>query len=220
MLRNLEELHRIQREVATRVILKDVFNKPITSVAGIDAAFLGDLAVLTYVIADYTTLEIKSRKTSIARLDFPYVPTLFSFREGPPIIDLIKSVEFKPDIFLLNSQGIAHPMLCGCASYIGVLGNVPTIGVAARKLCGEYDCEPEKAGEYVPLQFNEKAVGWVLKSKQGCRPIFISPGHLVSLKSSLDIVLRCIKNQKLPEPIYLAHSIANEEKKQLQLNIS
>ena len=178
-------------------------------------AFLDNLAIVACVIIDYHSLVTIFEKVSIERLGFPYVSTLLSFREGPPMINLIKSIEFRPDIFLINSQGIAHPMLCGCASHVGVLANAPTIGVAAQKLCGEYDHQPEKVGDYVPLNFDGKPVGWVLKSKEKCRQIYVSPGHLVSLNSSIDIVVECVKNHKLPEPLYLAHTLANEKKRKM-----
>ena len=213
--RNLEEMRRLQREIAEKVVLEDRFKKLITTVAGVDMAFSDDLAVTACVVADYDSLKVKARKTSIARLDFPYIPTLLCFREGPPIIDIISSLEPKPDVFLINAQGIAHPILCGCASHVGVLANVPTIGVAARKLCGEYDRELREVGEYAPLYYGGRGVGWVLKSRGGCRPIFVSPGHMVSLNSSLDVVVKCIKDHKFPEPLYLAHMVANEEKRKI-----
>jgi len=208
-------MRHIQREIAGRVVLEDGFKKPIASVAGIDTASLHDLAFTACVTVDYNSLEVKAKKTSMARLDFPYIPTFLGFREGPPIIDIISSLELKADVFLINAQGIAHPVLCGCASYVGVLANAPTIGVAARKLCGECDHEPKKVGESVPLYYGGRAVGWSLKSREGCRPILVSPGHLVSLQSSLDIAIKCIKNHKLPEPLHLAHTIANDEKRRM-----
>jgi deoxyribonuclease V len=206
-------MRRIQREIAARVILEDEFNKDITSVAGIDIAFLNDLAIVSCITLSYNSLETRFKTLSTARISFPYISTLLSFREAPPIIDLINSIELKADVFLINAHGIAHPFFCGCASYVGVLANIPTIGVASRNLCGEYGDEPKDAREYVPMYYGGRSIGWVFKSKRDCRPIFISPGHLISLKSSLDITAKCTKNHKLPEPLYLAHIVANEEKR-------
>jgi len=143
------------------------------------------------------------------------VPTFLGFREGPAIVKLIKLRRRTPDVFLINAQGIAHPLFCGCASHVGVLAQKPVIGVAASNLCGEYDCEPVEVGDAVPMRYNGRVVGWVLKSKAGCNPIFVSPGHLVSLESSLKIVKDCLKNHKLPEPLQQAHRLANDERNKL-----
>jgi deoxyribonuclease V len=211
----LEGMRRFQKEVAKKVILEDTFKKPITNVGGIDLAFIDNLGILAYIIVDYKSLKTSAKKFSAAKLCFPYISTLLSFREGPPIIDIINSVELKPEILFINAQGIAHPMLCGCASHVGVLTNVPTIGVASQNLCGIYSREPKDVDEYISLLYGGKVVGWALKSKTGCRPIFVSPGHRVSLKSSLDITMKCIKDHKLPEPLHLAHIAANEEKRRI-----
>lgn len=211
----LEDKRRTLRELACSVVLEDNFEGPITSVGGVDLAFMDDLAVVACVTVDYDSLQVKFEEVSTARLDFPYVSTLLSFREGPPIIDAIRSMEPKPEVFLINAQGVAHPMGCGCASYVGVRVDVPTIGVAQRNLCGEYECEPEEVGGYMPIYYCGRAVGWALKTREGCRPIFVSPGHRVSLRSSLEIVLRCVRDHKLPEPLYLAHVSANEEKRRM-----
>lgn len=211
-------MRRIQREEAKKVILEDFFNKPITNIAGMDIAFIDNLAIVACVIIDYNSLDIRCTKTSLERLDFPYISTFLSFREGPPLINLINTLEFKPDIFIINAQGIAHPRYCGCASYVGIQTNVPTIGVTIRKLWGIYNQEPKSMGNYVALRFGDQTVGWVLKSNENCKPIFISPGHLVSLESSLDIVMKCIRNHKLPEPLHHAHILANEEKRRIILS--
>ena len=213
LLKDLNEMRRLQREIATKVILEDRFNKEITSIAGIDIAFLGDLAIVACITVSYNSLETTFKTLSTSSISFPYIPTLLSFREAPPIIDLINSIESKPDVFLINAHGIAHPFFCGCASYVGVMANIPTIGVASRNLCGEYDGEPKDVGAHIQLSYSGRSIGWIFKSRRGCRPIFISPGHLISLKSSLDIVIKCTKNHKLPEPLYFAHSVANKEKR-------
>jgi deoxyribonuclease V len=207
------KIRQIQRDVTSNIVLRDVYTKPIRSVGGIDLAFFDDTAVVACVILDYDSLDIRSEKWLLASLDFPYIPTLLCLREGPPLIEIINALESKPEIFLINAHGIAHPTRCGCASYVGVQANVPTIGIASRNLCGEYDSEPTRIGEHVPLTHNGRIVGWALKSQKGCRPIFISPGHCVSLASSLDTVLKCTEANKLPEPLSLAHALANRVKK-------
>ena len=209
----MEELRHIQRNVRNKIVPRDAYKKPIKRVGGIDLAFLDDTAVVACVIVDYGSLEVQSERCLVTRLDFPYVPSFLCFREGPPILEMIGAMESQPEVYLINAHGVAHPIGCGCASYVGVLANVPTIGVASRNLCGEQRFEPIRVGEYVPVIHNERIVGWVLKTREECRPVFVSPWHCVTLRSSLDIVLTCSETNKLPKPLSSAHTLANEVKK-------
>ena len=211
MEQKLEALREIQRKLSLNVIIQDKFKTPITRVGGVDLAFIKELAIVACVTLIFPTLEIVDEETLVTQLDFPYVPTLLSFREGPVMVEIINFLRTEPDVFLINAQGIAHPLFCGCASHVGVLTEKPTIGVATNNLCGEYDHEPVEVGEAVPMRYSGRVVGWVLKSKKGCRPIFVSPGHLVSLESSLKIVKECLRSYKLPEPLQCAHKLANKE---------
>ncbi len=120
-------------------------------------------------------------------------------------------MKIKPDVILINGQGIAHPLRCGIASHVGVSLDVPSIGVAQSKLCGEYK-EPKEVGHYTSIIYNGKKVGYVYKSKENCKPIFVSPGHKVSSRTSLKIVTSCIGKYKLPIPLRMAHGYANEMK--------
>ena len=142
-------------------------------------------------------------------LSFPYVPTFLTFREGPPIMKVYKKLKIKPDLIMINGQGIYHPLFCGIASHIGVLLNVPSIGIAQSRLVGKYK-EPIKVGTYSPIKYQNKKVGYTYKSKENCKSTLISPGHRVSVDTSLKITKKCIKNYKLPEPILIAHKISNK----------
>jgi len=203
-------LRKIQQNLAEKVILKDKFSS-LNRVAAFDLAFFDDEAVVVGIVTDFKTLEILELKSLRVKLFFPYIPTLLAFREAPPIIRIFKMFKSKINLTLINGHGIAHPYFCGIASHIGVVFDVPTIGIAQNKLCGHYE-EPRKVGEAKRLIFDGRTVGFVLKSRENCRPIFISPGHKVSLKTSLEIVKKLIKDHKLPEPLYLAHSLANKIK--------
>jgi len=196
------------------VLLQDKEPTLITRIGGIDMAFLNNSACVAYILVDYSSLKIMYQQTMMVHLSFPYIPTFLCFREGQPIINILNSIEYPADILLINAHGIAHPFSCGCASYVGVLADIPTIGVTQQILCGTYQ-NPKEVGSYTPLQYQDKSVGWVLKSKEGCNPIFISPGHLMSLPSSLKIVLKCITTHKLPDPLHFAHRVANEEKNKI-----
>lgn len=210
---DLEALKNVQRKIALKVIVRDEFRRPLTRIAGIDLAFTGDLAIAVCVITHFPPTKLIDKKTLTKKLDFPYIPTFLSFREGPAIIELINSLEKKPNVFLINAQGLAHPLYCGNASYVGVLTGKTTIGVATSNLCGEYEREPREVGEAVAMFYGERQVGWVLRSKEECRPIFVSPGHKIGLDSCLEVVKRCVVSHKLPEPLWLAHRLASDEKR-------
>lgn len=207
-----EVLRKKQKEIAKKVILEDDFSERIKTIAGFDLAFKDDTAFVAGVLLDYETLITREIKIIKTKLPFPYIPTFLTFREGPPIIKLYKKLKTMPGIMMINGQGISHPLRCGIASHVGVLLDTPSIGVAQSRLCGEYK-EPKEVGDHSLLKYEGKSVGYVYKSKKNCRPIFISPGHRISLKSSLEIVKNCMKNFKLPTPLYLAHTHANKIKK-------
>jgi len=204
-----EKLRRLQERIAKKVILKDKLSTSIKTIAGFDLAFSNDNAIVTGVVLGYKSLEVKEIKMMETELPFPYIPTFLTFREGPPIMKVYKKLKIKPDVVMINGQGIAHPILCGIASHVGVLLDKPSIGVAQSRLVGKYE-KPIKVGDYSSIKYQNKKVGYAYKSKENCKPIIVSPGHRVSVDRALKITKNCIKNHKLPEPIFLAHSIANK----------
>jgi deoxyribonuclease V len=206
--------------MSRKVITRDAFRKPVTRIAGIDLAFAGELAITACVITSLPPTKTLVQKTLRRKLDFPYIPTFMCFREGPPIIDIINILDTKADLFLINAHGLAHPRNFGCASHVGVLTGAATIGVATRNLCGVYDWGPQEVGEAFAIYCNGQQVGWILQSKEGCRPIFVSPGHKIGLDSSLKMVEACLIDHKLPEPLWLAHRLANDEKRRVRSTTS
>lgn len=214
-MRTLDHLRRIQKETASKVAIEDLFESPIEAIAGVDLAFFGDNGVAACVAMDYPHTKIVETQTLVMPLNFPYIPTFLTFREGPPMVKIMSSLKTKVNVFLINGQGISHPLRCGLASHVGVESDKPTVGVAVSRLVGEYDREPNNEGEAVSLTYSGERVGWVLKSRSGSRPIFVSPGHRVGLDSSLMIVKACLLGHRLPEPLQMAHLAANEEKRRL-----
>jgi deoxyribonuclease V len=148
------------------------------------------------------------------RADFPYIPGLLSFREVPALLECFKQLKNKPDLIMVDGQGIAHPRHLGIASHLGVILDAPTIGCAKSRLFGKYK-EPKNPGDKEPIldpKTNEK-IGFALKSKKRSNSILISPGNLVSTDQALNIVERCLKGYKLPEPTRQAHILVNKFRK-------
>ena len=215
-LRNLEASRKTQRDIASKVIVKDNFKSPPSIVAGVDLAFLEEDGIAACAAMDFPPRQLVEVKQTVTHLTFPYVSTFLAFREGPAMFEAISSMCSKIDVLLVNGQGIAHPLRCGLASHLGVVSGRPTIGVASSRLIGEYDSEPQYEGEAVLLKDRGDTVGWVLKPQLSSRLIFVSPGHLVGLESSLRIVKDCILRHRLPEPLRMAHYHANLMKRELE----
>ncbi|MEM4250656.1 MAG: endonuclease V, partial [Candidatus Bathyarchaeia archaeon] len=189
--------------------------RPLRRIAGVDLAFAGDEAVAACVILDYQDFKVIEEKTARMRLDFPYMPGFLWFREGPAIARVMKRLSVEPDISLVNAHGIAHPRRFGCASHIGVVIKRPTIGVAGSRLCAELTHLPAKTGERAPLVIGDAVVGWAVKPEVG-GPIYISPGHMVSVESAAEVVINCLRGHRFPEPIYLSHRLANSTQRKLR----
>ncbi len=201
---NLQRLKKKQLKLAQKVIVKDKFNK-IKIIAAADQAFPNKERIISAIVSfSFPSLEEIERVYSIMKVDFPYISGFLSFREGPSIKAAFKKLKQKPDILLVDGNGILHQLQIGLASHIGVELNQPTIGVAKNLLCGKV-----KKGK---VYFGERVVGFELKTWEHCNPIYISPGHMVSLNSSLKIAKKCLREHKLPEPLRLAHLYVNETK--------
>ncbi len=206
-----KRLVRIQKRLKEKVVLEDRFGRSgqfnNSTVAGVDLGYRRERAVCAAVVMDFTALEIIEKKTIETEVTFPYIPTFLAFREAPPILKVLDGLEF--DIAIIDGQGIAHPRGIGIASHIGVLLDIPTIGVAKNRLCGEVNAV-EKINAPEPIFLNRIKVGYAVKTKKNTNPIYISPGHRVSVDAALRIALGCIKDHKLPEPLRLAHDLANK----------
>ena len=192
-------------------MLKDSYSTE--AVAGVDQAFDGDI-VLSGAVVLGPNLEVIDKASCSVKTSFPYIPGLLSFREGPAAIRAVKKLFRRPTLLFVDGCGINHPRMAGLASFIGVVLDLPTIGVSKSVLCGDYEL-PQKAGESTPLSNNGRQVGHLMKSSNRCRPIVISPGHRVSVDSSLELASEYLADHKLPEPCRRAHEYVNQAKRDL-----
>lgn len=168
------------------------------------------------VILHFPSLEVVERHALQGELTFPYIPGLLSFREAPLLLRLFESIKTRPDLIFLDGQGIAHPRGLGLACHIGLFLDTPTIGCAKTRLTGSHDPVGENKNDSVELwDQDQKKMGYVLRSRNRCKPIFISPGHQISAENSLKWTLDCISSYRIPEPTRQAHLWVNEERKRL-----
>lgn len=211
---DIDSAKRAQRILRRNVLITHL-KKNINYIAGVDSAFSKDKIICVAILFRYPELEYLEDRHTVMDITFPYIPGLLSFREGPAMITTIKKLSTKPDLLLIDGQGIAHPDGFGIASHIGVILNIPTIGCAKSRLIGDYDEPGRRKGEFSYLIHNSKKVGVVLRTRDGTRPLFISPGHLITLSEAMDIVLKCSQRYRIPAPLRMADIISRGFKRKL-----
>ena len=207
---SIEKARKAQRLLAQKVVEKDDFPFPPQTVGGVDVAYIGNYAVAAAVVVEYDTLSVKEKSVSMVKVNFPYIPTLLSFRECYPMISAIKKLKELPDIFMVDAQGRLHPFRLGAASHLGVVLNIPTIGIAKKLLCGSIG---ERKDNWAPIYDKDEIIGAAVWTKKNAKPIFVSIGHRVTLKTAIKITLNMCKKYKLPEPIRQAHITAALKKR-------
>jgi deoxyribonuclease V len=213
---SIEKAHETQLKLSKQIVLEDMLPEKIRFVAGVDVAYVKDLAISAAAVLDYVSLKLVESKTALCKARFPYVPTLLSFRETPPTVLCIKKLRLQPDVFLVDAHGFAHPYRCGFASYLGLVIGKPTIGVAKGRLFGEVeDVMSEK--DVALLKHEDEVIGAVVRTKSGCKPVYVSVGHMVSLETAVKIVRHCICQSRIPEPVLKAHQIATGEKRKINI---
>lgn len=212
----MKELERYQIELAKKVILKDsVKLEDIEYVAGVDQAFLDDLVISACALFSFPDMKFLKSSVDSEHVTFPYIPGFLMFREGDPAVKVIKkTVKERNSVILVDGSGIAHPRRCGLATFIAIKTGFPTVGITKRRLFGR--CEiPKRVMEAKPIYDNSEVIGYTLKTCKRCKPIFISPGNYLTPRTALDIVEKCLRGHKLPEPIRIAHNLANEYKRSI-----
>lgn len=212
----IAEAKEIQESLRKNVRIIPLMKTP-KYIAGVDAAFLGDKIIAAVCLYNYPVLTLIEERYAAAKVSFPYIPGYLSFREGPAIIQALSSLNIRPDIILFDGQGIAHPKGLGIAAHIGALLDIPSIGCAKSRLVGEYKVPGDKKGSWSPLNYKGKIVGAVLRTRDNTRPLFVSPGHMIDLKGSIEVVLRCTSKYRIPEPLRRADFMSKRLRKEIRL---
>lgn len=207
--RDISTARQLQIELSRKIKILPLKRKP-SYIAGIDAAFDRKSVVAVACLFEYPSLSHKADAMACEEIRFPYISGLLSFREGHAFIRAIRQLKHPPDVIIVDGQGVAHPLGIGIASHIGVLLGIPTIGCAKSRLVGDYE-EPGRAkGQWTPLTYRLRRVGAVLRTRDDVRPLFVSPGHFIDLRSSIEIVLQSVTRFRIPEPIRRADHISKE----------
>lgn len=201
----------LQKELAGQVRLEPL---PVhfEVLAASDIGYVQATNQLAAVILTFTWPDLELLETAhvVAPIHFPYIPGLLSFREVPPLLEAYSKLERPPEVLLCDGQGIAHPRKLGLASHLGLCLQIPTVGCAKKRLCGKHGPLDLRRGQYAPLDLKGEEVGCVFCSRDGVKPIYISPGHLADLDTSRALIERCLGRYRIPEPLRQAHHAATK----------
>ena len=207
---SIAEARRIQQELAQKVILEDRFGTP-SYVAGVDVGFeqQGTITRAAIAVLSFPALQLVEQGIARIKTTFPYVPGYLSFRELPAVLEALEKLTTRPDMFLCDGQGIAHPRAFGIACHLGLLTDTPSIGVAKSRLIGSYTEPGVHKGDWEYLQHDGRNIGVVLRTRSNVKPLFVSPGHRVSIPGAKDLVMACVTRYRLPETTRHAHKLAS-----------
>ena len=206
---SLKEAEKIQEELSGFVIKEDRFDK-IRVIGGVGICFGSSSLAVSLAKFTYPGLEKLDSVSEIHPLSFPYMPGFFAFSCGPAILSLLKKIGL-PDLIIFPGRGIAHPRSMGLASHLGIRLNLPTIACSKRALTQNYKEPKKNKGSYEYILEGKEKVGIILRSKDNTQPIFVSPGHKISINSSLKIILQCCTKYRLPEPLRQAQILARKK---------
>ncbi len=209
---NIKDAKAIQEELRHKVKIAPLRIKP-KYIAAADAAFINDKVIGAVCVYKYQGLEYLDNAISVGKITFPYVPGFLTFREGLAIVEAIKKLKIAPDVIIFDGQGIAHPKGLGIASHIGALLDMPTIGCAKSRLTGNFKELGKRKGEWSQLMNDGKTIGAVLRTRNNVRPVFVSPGHKTDIETSVDIILHCTGNFRIPLPQRCADMLAKKAKR-------
>jgi deoxyribonuclease V len=215
----------LQKRLAGKVRFTPL-KKPPKLIAGLDCAFSrdGQKIIAVVVVLKPAGFELIETKSAVRNVAFPYIPGLLSFREGPVCIAAVEKLKSKPDLFIVDGQGIAHPRRLGLAAHLGLLLDKPTVGCAKSRLTGTFEEPPPEKGSYsflkdkktimykiaLNLQVTEhEIIGAVVRTRSNVKPLFVSVGNKCLLDDAIKITLACTTRYRLPEPTRLAHQMVS-----------
>jgi deoxyribonuclease V len=215
---NIKEAIELQKQWAClrrRAHLSDA----VKYVGGADVAFSPDKrwCIAGVVVLSFPELQIQEFAYADEPVRFPYVPGLLSFREAPAMISAARKLSIRPDVLLIDGQGLAHPRRFGLACHVGVHLNWATIGCAKSRLIGDHRQVGLRKGCRCRLMDGDEVIGSVLRTREKVKCIYVSEGHLVELESAVKLVLRCCNRYRLPEPTRKSHYLVTKLRRIYQM---
>lgn len=202
-----DEAIAIQQRLRAEIPLAER-DEPITldqihTVAGIDVSYreIGRAAIAVFSFPDLALVE---EVTATSEVTFPYIPGLLAFREGPVVLAAFEQLRTQPHLLIFDGQGYAHPRRLGLARHMGAYLDRPSIGCAKSRLIGRYDEPGPEPGAWSPLMSGREEIGRVVRTRARVKPVFVSVGYRITLPLAVEVVLRCTRGYRLPEPTRIA----------------
>ena len=207
-----KQAKKVQKELSGKIQIEES-SIQVQKICGVDVGFGHDtstsIATAACVVLSFPDLKLIEYRTEKHTITFPYIHGLLSFREIPPLIAVLERLKIEPDLIIADGQGIAHPRRFGLACHLGLIFNKPSIGCAKSRLIGEYERPGGNRGDYTYLSQKGEIIGAVVRTRKDVKPVFVSPGHLISLASSVRFILQTCRGYRLPEPVRYAHRAAS-----------
>ncbi|MCF7935737.1 MAG: endonuclease V [Synergistales bacterium] len=201
-----------QRRLAQKVVLRDCVPAVPDLVGGTDVSYFSDegdgpvYAIAGVVLLRYGTWEAVEKWHAVVPVDMPYISGLLSYRELPALLQAAEQISARPDVWLVDGAGIAHPRGLGLAAHFGVVRDEPSVGVAKKRLTGYHEEVASTKGAREPLKDRDaRVVGSVVRTRDGVKPLFVSPGNRVDVERAVELVLSACTRYRLPEPTRMAH---------------
>ncbi len=199
---DFEALKKEQIKLAGKVSIIDSA-KSIKIVAGADQAYIEGKVISAIAVCDYKSMRLIENKHAVVDAKVPYKSGFLFYKDGPAVIEAFNKLDNKPDVLIVEANGILHPRRIGMASHVGILLDTATIGVTKALMLGQM--------RENTIYVDKEARGYSLITREHANPIYISPGHKISLKTSLEVIKKCIRlPHKLPEPLHLARKYGNK----------
>ena len=209
----IKAAEKAQKLLSRRIVLKPLESEPNT-IAGLDASYTIISGVeigigVAILVERFKGLRVSDCSVYLGKVCVPYIPGFLAFRELAVMVPAFNALRGDAELIIVDGHGISHPRRFGIASHIGVIYNLPSIGVAKRKLTGH---EVEREGRtYIVL--GGETVGVVIR--KGSAKLYVSPGHLIDLQTAAAII-ESITLRKLPEPTYRADEVSRMVKAALR----
>ncbi|MFH1409814.1 MAG: endonuclease V [Nanoarchaeota archaeon] len=208
---NIQKLKEEQMKLAAKILTSNQLEE-VKFIGGVDVAYTPSEVIGVVIVMDAKTGKLVDKAFSVKKQDMPYIPGFLFYREAPAIIEAFGKLKQKPDLLFVPANGILHPRRIGLASHLGLVLDTPTIGVAKKLLCGELQ------DKKVILDKEVRATE--ISTKSYAKPVYLSPGHRISLKTAQKWFMDLLRGHKLPEPLKLAHRFSTSIKKKEIKNVS
>lgn len=198
----------IQESLRDRIRIQPLAHPP-RLVAGADVAYsrTDQKTYAAVVVVELPFMKVVEASQAICDVTFQYIPGLLTFREVPSLLVAFRRLRTQPDAVLFDGHGLAHPRRFGLACHAGLLLNVPSAGCAKSRLVGDHAKVGTTRGAVADLYWEGTKVGAVLRTRNGVKPVYVSPGHLIDIESAVTLVLSTTTRYRIPEPIRLAHQM-------------